>query len=466
VGGACSVIEYGDTVDVMGGSSSGHYNAFQKERLGWLNHGSSPPITAVETDGTYWIDGFAAAGTGPKALKIPRHVDALGRTTWYYVEYRQPFGFDGYLSGNTNVRTGVVVHSGSEASANSSDLLDMTPTTSSWSDPALGVDRAFTDPDSGLRMVPVVVNGGSAAVSVTFATPGCVRVAPTLSLSPAQSPWVAPGTAVTFTAVLTSNDGAGCSSSTFALSATVPAGWGVVTSPASLTLGSGAVASASVVVTSPATAPEGFVPIPISASRGAGATDAATGSVTYVVSAAGGGTFTDTFDRPDSTILGNGWVEIAGNLMISGHRLGNGGAAGESLAVLPALIGPDEMAAADFTAGSKNAGPRFGVVLRYQDPDNYYLLSRKTGGASRLVISRVVAGRETVLKSVAVPNPVAGRAFRLTGRARGATLTLELDGVPKASATDGRFPTGSVGVFLGSAKAAPHWIDGFSASAQ
>ncbi len=52
LGSSCSIIEYGDYVDVMGGYHPGHYNAFQKERLGWLNYGSSPPIMTVLANGT------------------------------------------------------------------------------------------------------------------------------------------------------------------------------------------------------------------------------------------------------------------------------------------------------------------------------------------------------------------------------------------------------------------------------
>ncbi len=49
--------DYGDGFDLMGAStySAPHYNAFQKERLGWLNNGSHPPITTVSSSGTFNI---------------------------------------------------------------------------------------------------------------------------------------------------------------------------------------------------------------------------------------------------------------------------------------------------------------------------------------------------------------------------------------------------------------------------
>ncbi len=51
----CSLIEYGDDRDMMGQSGTGHLNAFQKERLGWLNYGSSPAIQRV-TFGRHLLD--------------------------------------------------------------------------------------------------------------------------------------------------------------------------------------------------------------------------------------------------------------------------------------------------------------------------------------------------------------------------------------------------------------------------
>jgi hypothetical protein len=53
------------------------------------------------------------------------------------------------------------------------------------------------------------------------------------------------------------------------------------------------------------------------------------------------------------------------------------------MAVQSALSGPTETVDADFTSVDNNLNPRFGIVLRYQNPTNYYLIYRQTGGASR-----------------------------------------------------------------------------------
>jgi hypothetical protein len=95
LGGTCTASAYGDTIDIMGNPSSGHFTAFQKERLGWLGYGVSPTITTVLGDGVYTLEPYEAQTAGTKALKILQATDAsTGTRTWYYVEYRQAIGFD------------------------------------------------------------------------------------------------------------------------------------------------------------------------------------------------------------------------------------------------------------------------------------------------------------------------------------------------------------------------------------
>src|SRR5207245_1191828 len=102
------------------------------------------------------------------------------------------------------------LHTGSESSGNTSHLLDLTPATSSWSDPALVVGQSFYDPDSGVTIAPEGVSSIGASVSVSFGPMACVRANPTVALSPSQSQWVSPGTTVTYTVTVTNHDNAGC----------------------------------------------------------------------------------------------------------------------------------------------------------------------------------------------------------------------------------------------------------------
>jgi hypothetical protein len=284
LGPSCTTIEYGNPLDIMGNPSSGHFNAFQKERLGWLNYGASPPITTVSGDGTYWLDPYESLGLNPKALKILKATNlTTDKKTWYYVEYRRALGFDSFLSSNSNVLNGVVIHTGSESSGNSSDLLDMTPATSSWSDPALDVGLSFYDPDAAVTIAPTWIGGTNAAVGVTFGGLACVPANPTVALSPSQSQWVPAGTPVTYTVSVSNNDTAGCAASSFNLNATAPAGWAATFATSTLSISPGASASTTLQVTSPASATDGFYTITVTTTDAADSRYAASSSVTYVV---------------------------------------------------------------------------------------------------------------------------------------------------------------------------------------
>ena len=174
----CTTSDYGDVFDVMG-SASLHYNAFQKERLGWLNAGVSPPITAVSgASGNYALGALEGARDAtPRALKIARTAACGSASDYFYVEARRAIGFDTSLSTNASILTGVLVHDATPGSPDTSYLLDMTPATSAWSDAALPAGVSFADPLSGLTITPVSV-GCSSTVIVSYKAAACTRAAP------------------------------------------------------------------------------------------------------------------------------------------------------------------------------------------------------------------------------------------------------------------------------------------------
>jgi glucose/arabinose dehydrogenase len=182
----------------------------------------------------------------------------------------------------------------------------------------------------------------------------------------------------------------------------------------------------------------------------------------------GGGTFSDAFDRPDSPDVGTDWLEVSEGLSISGTELRSAPTKNLfQIAIVPTFSSAAQTVAASFATVNGNSLPRFGVALRYQDPQNYYLVSRRSGGTSVLQISKVVNGHETVLATKSVPNPVSNTFFRLEGQANGATLTLRVDGVQMLSVVDSTFSAGSVGIGLGSMSTTIgqiHRADDFAAS--
>src|SRR4029077_9113853 len=77
VDSSCSELEYGDSIDVMGGGFySGHPSAYHKEKLGGL-----APL-AVRGNGAFQLDALETPSTGVQALKILRSTS--GANTTYY----------------------------------------------------------------------------------------------------------------------------------------------------------------------------------------------------------------------------------------------------------------------------------------------------------------------------------------------------------------------------------------------
>ena len=283
LGSNCTSLEYGDTLDTMGGAP-GHYNAYQKERLGWLNGSATPPITTVESGGQYVIDPYESVGSNPKALKVLKSTDPVtGVKTWYYVEYRQPLGFDSFLAGNYNVKNGVVVHTGMEWNGNSSFLLDLTPATDSWYDPALDVGKSYLDDQAGLTISLAWATNTGAAVNVSFGNQTCVPAGPTVSIGPSPGPMVTAGTPVTYTITVTNNDNAACSPATFDLTASLPSGWTSTIALPSLSISPGATSSTSWQVTSAASAAEGMYSLAATVTNHLNAAMSASASVTQVI---------------------------------------------------------------------------------------------------------------------------------------------------------------------------------------
>lgn len=138
----------------------------------------------------------------------------------------------------------------------------------------------------------------------------CTRSAPSVTASPGQSPAVQSRTAVTYNVSVTNTDSAGCSASSFTLQATAPTGWQKSFGASSVTTNPGATASTTLLITSPSV-PTGSYTIVSAATSTTDSTLSDSASMLYNVASGGGGTLTpgtltDNFDRPDSSVLGNG----------------------------------------------------------------------------------------------------------------------------------------------------------------
>jgi M6 family metalloprotease-like protein len=177
LGDTCTSRQYGDAADMMGNNQPGHFNAFEKQRLGWLDDGVSPPIHAATKSGRYSIEPYASQSVGTKAIRVPRGVDSYGQPSYYYIEYRQPIGADSVLA-TGNMTKGVMVRLGSDGDPESSYQLDMTPNSSTNSvtemaDGALAVGATYSDAAAGVSftLVSADANGATVDVVVGGATP-------------------------------------------------------------------------------------------------------------------------------------------------------------------------------------------------------------------------------------------------------------------------------------------------------
>jgi Gametolysin peptidase M11/NPCBM-associated, NEW3 domain of alpha-galactosidase len=291
-----NVVEYGDPLDVMGTpqSASPGYNAFQKERLGWLGYGASPSIQTVTTSGTYTINPYETSGPGPNALKVLKSTDpTTGAKTWYYLEQRQAIGFDAFLTSiyTQNETTGVLFHLGTDGDGGTSDLLDMTPATptlSGWGDMSLVAGQSFQDSTAGVTFAPTAVSSSGATVQITMNGNGsaCTAANPTVSVSPSQSQSVTSGTAVNFTATVTDKDSSGCSAATFNLGDALPSGWAGVWSAAALSLSPGKSGSATLTVTSPAGTADGSYNVGVNATNASASSYSGSATATYLINTA------------------------------------------------------------------------------------------------------------------------------------------------------------------------------------
>lgn len=292
LGNTCTPYDYGDVADVMGTNTAGHFNAFQKERLGWLNAGAQPTIAAATVSGSYVIGAYETPLANAKALKVLKSVDPVtAAKTWYYIEYRQPIGFDAVLSGlyQSNLVNGVLIRTATDGDRNSSYLLDMTPNTVptfDMTDAALVPGQAFVDSQAGVTITLVGRDSTQATVDVTLGAPSaCVRANPTVSVS-AGAVAVAAGTAVNYATSVTNNDSAGCGASAFNLQTVLPTGWnGSLVNPA-LSLMPGAAATTTLTVTSPASAGAGTYAVGVRASNGSSAAYSGSASSSYAVAGA------------------------------------------------------------------------------------------------------------------------------------------------------------------------------------
>lgn len=158
ISSTCSLNEYGNPFDVMGNGYR-HLTGFNKGRVGFLEPQNT---TQVSADGTFTITPLETKSTSTQVLRVP--IDASNA---YYVEFRQPAAFDNF-STTSSVVNGVLITRAplSYTTVERPQLLDMVPSTSSFSDAALTVGKTFTDSTARISVTVKSVSATGAVVAV------------------------------------------------------------------------------------------------------------------------------------------------------------------------------------------------------------------------------------------------------------------------------------------------------------
>ncbi|HET7778266.1 MAG TPA: Ig-like domain repeat protein, partial [Rudaea sp.] len=204
IGGTCSVAEYGDPFDTMGNQRAMHYNAAQKSKLGWI-----PPASVLTHAGgavTYTLTPLEVAAGAAYAVRIP--TASANRTYW--LEFRQPIGFDSPLSAFPNNGAQIRVASpfetlcaGCDAYSDDTQLVDATPATQTFNDAALAAGQTFIDATYGVQVSVLAASAG--ALTLQVATGGAAaKSATSTTLGATPNPSFA-GNSVTFSASVTGN---------------------------------------------------------------------------------------------------------------------------------------------------------------------------------------------------------------------------------------------------------------------
>lgn len=166
ISNTCTGNEYGDPFDVMASGNTFHMSSFRKGHLRWMEPANTFEVT---TSGTYTIDQQETSTAGIKALKVFR-TNTTYQAPYYYLEYRQGFGFDAnHPASNT-----VIVRLGHPyESAFKTWILDVNPQTPEFYDAPLSTGNIFTDPDFGVsfEVLGTTATNAQVRVSITRPTP-------------------------------------------------------------------------------------------------------------------------------------------------------------------------------------------------------------------------------------------------------------------------------------------------------
>lgn len=150
----CQIIEYGDGYDIMGGYNLRHFNVFFKQLFGWV---SDSQIKTVTRSGVYTIEPLENPGSKIIAIKILKrknYYNYLGNNVDqdYYVEYRQPFGFDDFDPKSPEVNGVLVRLAPDKVFPSTTELVKMGAPNELYNNSPLQPGQVFKDSEANIEL--------------------------------------------------------------------------------------------------------------------------------------------------------------------------------------------------------------------------------------------------------------------------------------------------------------------------
>lgn len=363
-----TLTEYGDNFSAMGYYNFGHYTAQQKQQIGWI---AASNIQTVQSSGSFSIAPLELNTTAVQGLRVQR---GTGNNAWLLLEFRQPNGnYESTL--RSQIFSGATLHYSDSNTGAYTDLLDYTPATSSWYDPALATGLSWTDPYSNVTVGIQSATSSGLVASVSYGALPCVRANPVVSLSPAN-PSVVAGGSVTYTIAVKNSDSAGCAATAFTLTSAQPSGWGATLSPAIVTVNPGQTVNASMMLTPPAETIPGTYPVSVT---GSDSTRAATGTANCSV------TLTSPPLAVTASVSGSAFPARS-NVSTTAVTL-SGSSAVSGASVQFTLSKPNGTSSVYTTASSNTGAATWNYKLGPKDTAGLYTVTAKATFGSELAIS-------------------------------------------------------------------------------
>lgn len=162
--------------------------------------------------------------------------------------------------------------------------------------------------------------------------------------------------------------------------------------------------------------------------------------------------FYDTFIDTNGILLANhspdmgaDWIQAQGSIAIASNQAA--WVSGASIAITK-VSSPDYEVTADFTVGTPSGSSAFGVILRYEDLNNYWV-AYVDGNSSVLLIKRE-AGVNTTVAVGTYTLPLIEHTMRVVCAYN--TLTIYIDGTQRVTYSSATFSRSEklVGMYMGS----------------